>query len=189
MYYKCLENLRPHPSHNPNIARKQQARFQLFKASSFEERLVQSKKHHFLFWKQQRINKPVQHLHYRKSPSLPLVHHYRFDTLIYSLTPSIPPYMGSIIYSSIIRERTLGVPDDLLPFIPDGSLIAKKSKKILVPGTTEYVVKLRQLKNAHVKAEIERNRESRRRAKASSSTSAINPISLSKDEITPWLRH
>lgn len=97
--------------------------------------------------------------------------------------------MGSIIYSSIIRERTLGVPDDLLPFIPDGSLIAKKSKKILVPGTTEYVVKLRQLKNAHVKAEIERNRESRRRAKASSSTSAINPISLSKDEITPWLRH
>ncbi|EXX70220.1 hypothetical protein RirG_089440 [Rhizophagus irregularis DAOM 197198w] len=123
MYSKRIENLRPFPSKNPKTALKQQERFQRACRRIFTTKTISTstsssskEKYRFLFLDQQSIRKPLKHLQYRVKPTLPIGQHYLYRTPVHLISPpekekSTPP--------PIVRAKIPGIPDDLLPFVPD----------------------------------------------------------------------
>ncbi|GBC26983.2 hypothetical protein GLOIN_2v1781371 [Rhizophagus irregularis DAOM 181602=DAOM 197198] len=165
MYSKRIENLRPFPSKNPKTALKQQERFQracrrIFTTKTISTSTSSSSK------EVKKALKPLKHLQYRVKPTLPIGQHYLYRTPVHLISPpekekSTPPPILLHHHQQLKTPLFLSIliiPDDLLPFVPDGPLYSRAGLE-LTPGSSAFVNRLRDLKYNHEKAERAKTRK------------------------------
>ncbi|CAB4414913.1 unnamed protein product [Rhizophagus irregularis] len=162
MYSKCLENFEHTPSKNPKTAWKQQARFQracrrVFSRNTvipgIPDDLLPFVPDVPLYSNRKRIIAPGTPDYLVKLRQLK--RDYDMDKPVkYNKAPKSSDSKSSSIISNtpplVIKDKILTIPEDLLPFVPDGPLYTKDFN-LLTPGTSRYLNRLRDLKKAHEK--------------------------------------